>query len=128
MDGIPQDKFGVMYVNFDDIENNQDLEKESFDLIFANDAFMHSISKTKLVTEISKLLTKDGLLVFSDILKKSDGNEGNLKTLYGRLDLQSMATSEEYCKAMESAGLTKQEMFFETEQLIRHYGAVKYAA
>jgi hypothetical protein len=29
---------------------------------------------------------------------------------------------------MEAAGLSKQEIFFETEQLVRHYGAVKYAA
>lgn len=39
-----------------------------------------------------------------------------------------MATTEQYCGAMEDAGLTKKEVFFETEQLMRHYGAVKYAA
>jgi len=128
MEGIPQDKFEVMLLNFDEIESNQDLEKESFDLIFANDTFMHSTNKTKLVTEIAKLLKKDGILVFTDILKKANGNEDKLKTLYSRLDLQSMATTEQYCKAMEAAGLIKQEVFFETEQLIRHYGAVKYAA
>lgn len=76
-----------MYVNFDEIENNKDLEKESFDLIFANDTFLHSNDKTKLVTEIAKLLKKDGIVVFTDVTKKANADEDKLKSLYKRLNL-----------------------------------------
>jgi len=76
-----------MYVNFDEIENHKDLEKESFDLIFANDTFLHSNDKTKLVTEIAKLLKKDGIVVFTDVTKKANADEDKLKSLYKRLNL-----------------------------------------
>ena len=65
-------------MDFDELEDNKDLEKESFDLVFANDTFMHSSNKVKLVTEVSKLLKKDGIIVFTDIVKSQDVDDEKL--------------------------------------------------
>lgn len=44
-EGIPQEQFSVMYLNFDEIDQSDSLKKESFDVIYANDCFLHSTDK-----------------------------------------------------------------------------------
>ena len=72
--GIPQDKFGVIFANFDHISTNQELIGKKYDVIYANDCFLHSSDKKKMISEISKMLNQDGILVFSDILEKPDSD------------------------------------------------------
>lgn len=58
-----------MYLNFDEIDKSESLVADTYDVIYANDTFLHSHDKAKLASEVSKLLRKDGLLVFTDILE-----------------------------------------------------------
>ena len=65
-------------------------------MIYANDCFLHSSDKKKMILEISKLLKKDGILVFSDILETPNADKEMLGGIYTRLNLQNLATADDY--------------------------------
>lgn len=96
-----------MYCNFDEIETYDNLKPDSLDVIFGNDTFLHSSDKTKLVSELAKLLRKDGVLIFTDILEQPNSNKEMLNGIYSRLNLQSLASAAQYETDLESAGLKK---------------------
>lgn len=51
-----------------------------------------------------------------------------LKGIYHRLNLDHLATADQYMASLEQSGLSKVDMYFETQNMMRHYGAVKHAA
>lgn len=57
---------------------------------------MHSRDKVKLMQEISRMLTKDGVCVISDIIEAPDVDKSKLTEVYERLDLSSMGNHELY--------------------------------
>jgi 2-polyprenyl-3-methyl-5-hydroxy-6-metoxy-1,4-benzoquinol methylase len=104
----------VINVNFDEISTNPDLQGCQFDVIYANDCFLHSIDKSKMINEISKLMKPDAILVFSDILEHQNSDKEMLKTIYHRLNLDHLATADQYMASMEQSGLKKIDVYFET--------------
>jgi len=67
-ENIPNDKIMVEYATFDNLQ----YESGSFDIIFSNEAILHSSDKPKLMTEIARILRGDGICVISDILEVPD--------------------------------------------------------
>jgi len=47
-----------------------------------------------MISEISKKLKKDGIIVFSDILESPNANKDMLKGIYHRLNLDHLATAD----------------------------------
>lgn len=90
--GIPDNKFVVQYATFDDLRYTDC----SFDIIYSNEAILHSRDKVKLMQEISRMLTKDGVCVISDIIEAPDVDKSKLTEVYERLDLASMGNHELY--------------------------------
>lgn len=75
---IPDDKFSVEYASFDDLK----FQSESFDVIFSNEAILHSSDKPKLMKEISRILTTDGIVVISDIIEAPNVEKAKLTEVY----------------------------------------------
>ena len=75
---IPQNKFVVQYGSFD----NLNYTDNSFDIIFSNEAILHSKDKAKLMQQIAKMLTKDGICVISDIIEAPDVEKSKLREVY----------------------------------------------
>jgi len=61
-----------------------ELEDASFDLIFSNDAMIHTADPKKLMEEIARLLTPGGITVFSDIVEGPTATKEELADLYDR--------------------------------------------
>lgn len=122
--GIPHDKFVVQYASFDDLRYTDG----SFDVIFSNESILHSKDKPKLMQEITRMLTKDGICVISDIIEAPDVDKSKLTDVYQRLDLESMGNHEMYDQVLTEAGLTKIMKEVSCDPIINHYGMVLYSA
>mmetsp|Transcript_2552 Transcript_2552/g.4281 ORF Transcript_2552/g.4281 Transcript_2552/m.4281 type:complete len:128 (+) Transcript_2552:348-731(+) len=101
--GIPAEKFEVELLNFDEMDKGE----ETYDLIVANDCFLHSSNKTVLMTRIAKMLSKGGLLLFTDILEDPQACREMLTGIYNRLHLSSLGTALAYERDLSAGGLTK---------------------
>ena len=58
----------VIYLNFDDLSS---IESDSYDVVISNEAFYHSSDHAKLFSELHRVLDKQGVLIFSDILQSA---------------------------------------------------------
>lgn len=123
-EGIPDDKFRVDYGSFDDIQ----YDTESFDIVFSNEAFLHSQNKEKLMLEVARLVKQNGCCIISDILESPTVEKAKLTEVYGRLDLKSMGNHEMYEAKLTEAGMTKLFKEVSAESIIKHYGMVLYSA
>ena len=121
---IPEDKFSVEYASFDDMT----YDTACFDVIFSNEAILHSSDKTKLMQEIARMLTKDGICVISDIIESPDADKEKLADVYARLDLNSMGNHVLYEKVLTEAGMTKLVNEVSSTPIINHYGMILYSA
>jgi len=104
LEGIPEDLFQTLYMNFDDLTTLRD---DSFDLILSNDSLLHASNKILLSQEMARLLRRDGVTIFSDILLQRGVTETQVPKLMERFHLTSLGTLELYDAALELAGLKK---------------------
>lgn len=91
--GIPSDKLEVIKKNFDDMSDYAD---GSFDLIVSNDSIIHTADPEKLMRSIARLLSHDGIVVFSDIVEGPTATKEQLADLYNRYQLINMGTAKIY--------------------------------
>ncbi len=106
--------------SYDDIP----LEDNSFDVVWSEDAILHSNNKPKVIQEAARLLKPGGDLVFSDPMQTDDCDESVLQPIYDRIKLSSLGSPALYRSACKEAGL--KEIAFEElgEHLVRHYSRV----
>lgn len=125
--GIPDSMFEVIKMNFD----NLTFEKESFDLIFSNDAFMHSADQGKLCISCASLLKKDGIIVLSDIIEdpKVSKQDPRIIEIYKRYKLTNLGNRELYDESLKAGGMRKIVAFTDGgQQITRHFGMQMYSA
>lgn len=67
-EGINQEMMEVIYLNFDDLST---IESNAYDVVISNEAFYHSGDHAKLFKELHRVLDKQGVLIFSDILQSA---------------------------------------------------------
>lgn len=123
-EGISEEKFKVEYASFDDLN----YDNEGFDVIISNEAILHSSDKAKLMKEISRILTKHGVCVISDIIEAPNVDKSKLTEVYKRLNLQSMGNHDLYDKVMVESGMSQLVKEVDCEPIIKHYGMVLYSA
>jgi len=123
-ENFPESVYRVDHGSFDDNK----YEDGSFDLVFSNDAYLHSADKEKCMTGLCRILSKDGALVFSDILESPTVDREELKDVYARLQLSNLGNHILYDKIFTKNGLTKKLADVSSTPIIRHYGMVKYNA
>lgn len=106
--------------SYDDIP----LENNSFDVVWSEDAILHSNDKRQVMKEAARLLKPGGDLVFSDPMQTDDCDESVLQPIYDRINLSSLGSPALYREVCKEAGLT--EVAFEElgEHLILHYSRV----
>ena len=100
-------------------------EDSSYDLIWSQDAFLHSGSKPKVVDEINRVLKPGGEVVFTDPMQSDTCPEGVLKAVYDRLSLDSLASPGFYRKSFNALGYEEAAYLELTGQLRTHYATVR---
>ena len=97
---------------------------ESFDIVWSEDAILHSGERRKVITEASRVLKKGGEMIFTDPMQTDNCDESVLQPVYDRINLSSLGSPAFYKKACDEEGM-KLESFEELqEQLINHYSVV----
>ena len=98
---------------------------DSFDVVWSQDAMLHSGARDKVVAEVARVLKPGGRFVFTDPMQSDNCPEGVLQPIKDRIHLQSLGSPVFYREQAARAGL-KEESFSElTEHLVNHYGRVR---
>ncbi|MGA7801097.1 MAG: methyltransferase domain-containing protein [Gammaproteobacteria bacterium] len=93
----------------------------SFDVIWSQDAILHSDKRSRVMEEAARVLKPGGDMVFTDPMQADDCPDGVLQPILDRIHLQSLGSPGFYREAARRAGL--EDLGFEdhTAQLPRHY-------
>ncbi|TVQ54677.1 MAG: methyltransferase domain-containing protein [Phycisphaerales bacterium] len=99
-------------------------EKASFDIVWSQDAFLHSGERVKVLKEIDRILKPGGELVFTDPMQADDCPEGVLQPILDRIHLETLGSPAFYREQAKKLGW--EEVGFEehTHQLVNHYSRV----
>ena len=98
-------------------------EDATFDVVWSQDALLHSGDRTRVLQEMVRVLKPGGRIVFTDPMQADDADRSQLRPIYDRLHLESMGSPAFYRRELGRLGL---DAAFEdlTPQLPRHYGRV----
>ncbi len=95
-----------------------------FDLVWSQDAILHSGNHLKVFQEVSRVLKSGGEFVFTDPMQTDNCPEGVLQPILDRIHLDSLGSPRAYRVAAHHVGM--EEIGFDelTPQLIIHYSRV----
>ena len=99
-------------------------ENSRFDVVWSQDAILHSGNREQVIREVSRVLNPGGIFIFTDPMQADDCPDGVLQPILERIHLLSLGSPGFYRNSASKAGM--QEMLFEdhSQQLIKHYSRV----
>jgi sarcosine/dimethylglycine N-methyltransferase len=97
----------------------------SFDLVWSQDAILHSGHRERVIGEIARVLRPGGELLFTDPMQADDCPEGVLQPVLERIHLDSLGSIAFYRKAAKRHGLQELSVIEMTENLVAHYRRVR---
>ena len=98
-----------------------------FDLVWSQDAILHSDDREGVIAEVSRVLKPGGEFVFTDPMQADDCPPGVLQPVYDRIHLQSLGSVKFYREAAARHGLEEVAIRPMPHQLRNHYAAVRKA-
>jgi len=114
------DLIEVRHGSFEDIP----ADDGSFDLVWSQDAILHSGNRDLVIEEVARVLKPGGDFVFTDPMQADDCPEGVLQPVYDRIHLSSLGSFAFYREAAKRHGLEEVSVTPMTEQLRTHYDRV----
>ncbi len=103
---------------------NVPCEDNSFDVVWSQDAFLHSGDRRKVMEEVSRVLKPGGQFVFTDPMMADDCPKDVLQPILDRIHLDTMGSPGFYRETLKNLGFEEVTFDDHTEQLPRHYGRV----
>ena len=97
----------------------------SFDLVWSQDAFLHSGNREKVIEEAARIMKPGADLVFTDPMQDDDCPDGVLQPVYDRIHLSSLGSPGFYRDAAKRNGLEEVSTELMTHQLRNHYDRVR---
>ena len=95
------------------------------DVVWSQDAILHSGNRLQVMQEVSRLLKPGGVFVLTDPMA-CDGIEPDaLQPILDRIHLSDLASPERYRLWAEASGMNRQVWQDRTEMLVRHYTRVR---
>nr|WKN39970.1 methyltransferase domain-containing protein [Tunicatimonas sp. TK19036] len=114
------DKIKVHAGNFEEIP----FEDTTYDVIWSEDALLHSGNKDKVLEEVSRVLKPEGHFIFTDPMQADDCPTDVLEPILRRIHLEAMGSVALYRQLASQAGLQEVTILEMPEQLVNHYSAV----
>ncbi len=96
----------------------------SFDVVWSQDAILHSADRGKVLQETARVLKPGGRFIFTDIMQTDDCPAGVLQPILDRIHLDTLGTPRFYRETAASNGLIEVGFEDHTDQLVTHYGRV----
>ncbi len=115
------DRIEVVHASFEDVPRAD----KSYDLIWSQDAILHSSRRERTLVEATRVLRRGGGLVFTDPMQADDCPEGVLKPVLDRIHLSSLGSFAYYRRQLSSLGFEEEQVIDLTPQLVRHYTRVR---
>jgi SAM-dependent methyltransferase len=115
------DKVRVVHGSFEDIPE----QDASFDVVWSQDAILHSGNRRRVLEEVARVLRPGGQLVFTDPMQSDDCPEGVLGPVLARIHLDTLGSFAFYRKHLAELGFVEKQVLDLTEQLVRHYSSVR---
>ena len=96
----------------------------AFDVVWSQDAILHSDDRAGVLREACRVLRDGGELVFTDPMQSDDCPPGVLDPILERIHLASLGSPRFYRTEAEKLGLRVIAIEDQTPNLIRHYASV----
>lgn len=115
------DRIEVVHGNFEQLP----FDDASFDVVWSQDAFLHSGQREQVLAQARRVLRPGGQLVFTDPMQSAGCPPEALAPVLARIHLASLASFDFYRRTAEAVGLEEVEVDDLSPQLGRHYAAVR---
>lgn len=99
-------------------------EDGRFNIVWSEDAFLHSDRKPKIFAEASRVLKPGGHLIFTDPMQADECDPAVLKPILERIHLKEMGSVKKYRQYAADNGFEEIETVEMPEQLTNHYASV----
>lgn len=96
----------------------------SFDVIWSQDAILHSGDRPKVLREVARVLRPGGHFVFTDPMQTDDCPEGVLDPIYARIHLETLGSPGFYRRELKGLGFEEMDFEDHTEMVATHYGRI----
>lgn len=117
------DRIEVVDGSFEDIPYPAD----QVDVVWSQDAFLHSGNREQVLKEIARVLRPGGHLIFTDPMAATEGGRADvLQPILDRIHLDDMGSPGFYKRELKQLGFTAVDGGFaeHREQLVNHYTRV----
>lgn len=114
-------KIDVVHGTFEDVP----VPDGSVEVVWSQDAFLHSGDREKVMAEIDRVLKPGGRLVFTDPMQADECPPGVLQPVYDRIHLDSLGSFAFYRAQGGVHGWTEGQSTPMPEQLRNHYDRVR---
>ena len=115
-----EDRVRIVTGSFENIP----FEDGAFDVVWSQDAILHSGNRERVLQEVSRVLAPGGQFVFTDPMQSDTCPEGALQPILDRIHLASLGSPGFYRNMCETVGLEFDGFEELTEQLVNHYGRI----
>ncbi len=115
------DLIRIVHGSFEDVPEPD----EGFDIVWSQDAILHSGDRAKVFAEAWRTLVPGGVMLFTDPMQADECPEGVLQPVYDRIHLQSLGSFAWYRQAAEAQGFDTGTLENLTHNLRNHYARVR---
>lgn len=98
---------------------------ETFDVVWSQDAILHSPNRNQVLVEAHRVLKQGGEMVFTDPMQTEDCFQEYLNPILQRIHLASLATPTFYCQTARDLGFEVLGYDNQPQHLTNHYAAVR---
>lgn len=107
--------------SFEDIP----LANGKYDFAWSQDSLLHSGQRSKVFTEIDRVLKPGGEFIFTDPMQADDCPAGVLQPVLDRIHLENLGSMGFYRQEAKRLGWEEVSVSDLTHQLVAHYGRVR---
>jgi sarcosine/dimethylglycine N-methyltransferase len=101
------------------------VEDGSVDVVWSQDAFLHSGDRETVLGEIARVLRPGGQVVFTDPMAVDGLDQSSIQPILDRIQLSTMATPGFYTEGLGARGFTSVTFHDHAAQLPTHYRRVR---
>jgi len=116
-----QDHIQVHDASFEDVP----LPSGCADVVWSQDAILHSGDRQKVLQEAARLLKPGGVMVLTDPMAADGVEAASLTAILDRIHLPDLGSPDRYQQWAGQAGLVREVWQDQTAMLVRHYSRVR---
>ena len=112
-----QDRIRVVEGSFENIP----FDGASYDVVWSQDAFLHSANRQRVLEEVNRVLKPGGDLLFTDLIQHEDCPPEVLEPVLARFHLDSLGSVRFYREAAIALGWRELQVIDLSSNLVTHY-------